>query len=137
MRAPEFEGRRPLKGEINLVPLINVVFLLLIFFMLSSTLATPDRFDVDLPESARAQATESEPIVVMIDAGGGFAVNNAPVAIGDLEPALAAARAVAPDAAILLKADARATTADVVNVLRRARAAGIERVALAAREAAK
>ena len=136
MRAPEFEGKPPLKGEINLVPLINVVFLLLIFFMLTSTLATPDRFDVDLPESAQGRAGESEPIVVLIDDAGGFAVNNVAVAIGGLEPALAKARAAAPGAGMLLKADGRATTADVVNVLRRARAAGIERVALATREAA-
>ena len=136
MRAPEFEGRRRLKGEINLVPLINVVFLLLIFFMLSSTLATPDRFDVDLPESAQARASESEPIVVLVRPDGGVALNNRTLSIGELEPALSAARAAAPGAGVLLKADARATTADVVSVLRRARAAGIERVALATREAA-
>ena len=133
MRAPDFEGRRPLKGGVNLVPLINVVFLLLIFFMLSSTLSTPDRFALDLPQSEAGRAREAEPATVLIDGGGNLALNNQPIALGALEPALAALRESAPDAGLLLKADAGATTADVVAVLRRARAAGIERVALATR----
>jgi biopolymer transport protein ExbD len=127
----EFEGRKPLEGGINLVPLINIVFLLLIFFMLSSTLVTPDQFDVDLPESSELRSSEAQPIAVLIAADGGLAVNNESLDLGDLEPALSRLLADNPAAGFLVKADAAATTADVVNVLRRARAAGIERVALA------
>ena len=127
----EFEGRKPLDSSINLVPLINIVFLLLIFFMLSSTLVTPDRFDVDLPESIEARSSELGPIAVLIGADGDLAVNNESLALRDLEPALTRLLADAPAAGILIKADASASTADVVNVLRRARAAGVERVALA------
>lgn len=129
----EFPGRKPLKGGINLIPLINVVFLLLIFFMVSSTLVTPDRFDVELPDSDQARASSSRPLVVLVGADGGLALNNREVDLGDLEPLLAAARADNPDAGVLVKADAAATTGDVVNVLRRARAAGVERVAMATR----
>ncbi len=133
----EFQGRKPLEGGINLVPLINIVFLLLIFFMLSSTLVTPDRFSVDLPESVEAQSKESQPIAVLIAADGGLAVNNESLDLGDLEPVLSRLLADDPAAGILVKADAAATTADVVNVLRRARAAGIERVALATQGASR
>ena len=131
----EFAGRPRVRGAINLVPLINIVFLLLIFFMLSSTLVTPDRFDVALPESTRGRATESRPIVVLIDAAGRVAVNNRPVSLSELEPALARFVEAEPRAELVVRADAAATTADVVNVLRRARAAGLERVALATRGA--
>ena len=132
----DFEGRKPLEGGINLVPLINIVFLLLIFFMLSSTLVTPDRFNVDLPESADAQSSEADPISVLISADGALAVNNEPVDLGDLEPAISQLLLERPDSGVLVKADAGATTAQVVNVLRRARAAGVERVALATQGAA-
>ncbi|MDP7539956.1 MAG: biopolymer transporter ExbD, partial [Alphaproteobacteria bacterium] len=54
----EFSGRERLRGGINMVPLINIVFLLLIFFMLSSTLVTPDSLEVTLPESETARAVE-------------------------------------------------------------------------------
>ena len=127
----EFAGRKPLSDGINMVPLINIVFLLLIFFMLSSTLVTPDQFNVDLPESEQGRPAGSQPIVVLISADGGFAINNETLALGELEPRLAGLRAADPAAGIVVKADARATAAAVVNVLRRARAAGIERVALA------
>jgi len=133
----EFEGRKPLEGGINLVPLINIVFLLLIFFMLSSTLVTPDRFSVDLPESVEAQSSESQPIAVLIGADGGIAVNNDNLDLGELEPVLARLLAEQPGAGIIVKADAAATTADVVRVLRRARAAGIDRVALATQGAGR
>lgn len=127
----EFEGRRRLSGAIDLVPLINIVFLLLIFFMLTSTLATPDAFDVALPESRQGRAGTSQPIVVLIGGDGTLALNNEPVSLSGLEPGLAAARALSPAAPLLVKADAAATTADVAAVLRRARAAGVERVGLA------
>ena len=127
----EIEGRKPLEGGINLVPLINIVFLLLIFFMLSSTLVTPDRFNVDLPEALETRSSEAQPIAVLISADGALAVNNESLDLGELEPAFSRLLADDPAAGILVKADAGATTADVVKVLRRARAAGIERVALA------
>ncbi len=133
----EFEGRKPLDGGINLVPLINIVFLLLIFFMLSSTLVTPDRFSVDLPESFDAHSTESSPISVLIGPDGALAVNNDAVGLGELEPAIALLLEDTPDAGVLVKADAAATTAQVVNVLRRARAAGVDRVALATQGASR
>ena len=131
----EFAGRKPLSGGVNLVPLINIVFLLLIFFMVSSTFITPDEFNIDLPESEQVQVSQLQPIVVLIGVDGGLALNNRELDLDDLESSLAAALAIDPDAEVLIRADAEATTADVVNVLRRARAVGIERVAMATREA--
>ena len=127
----EFEGRQRLSVTVNLVPLINIVFLLLIFFMLTSTLTTPDAFDVTLPESTQGSEGEMDPIVVLIAGDGALALDNAPIALAALEAALAAARDARPLSAVLIKADARATTGDVATVLRRARAAGVEKVGLA------
>jgi biopolymer transport protein ExbD len=127
----DFGKRKPIEDGINMVPLINIVFLLLIFFMLTSTLVTPDRFDVDLPVSEQGRNAASQPITVLISPDGGYAINNESFDLGDLAPKLASLRALDPGAGVLVKADAHATTASVVNVLRRARAAGIERVALA------
>lgn len=133
----KFAGRKPLSGGVNLVPLINIVFLLLIFFMVSSTFITPDEFNIDLPESEQVQVSQLQPIVVLIGVDGGLALNNRELDLDDLELSLAAALAIDPDAEVLIRADAEATTADVVNVLRRARAVGIERVAMATREAVR
>lgn len=131
MRAMSFEGRRRPTAAMDLVPLINIVFLLLIFFMLTSTLVTPDAFDVTPPQSQQGDAAPAPPTVVLVGPDGALALNNEPVALSQLEPGLAAARAESPGSPLLIKADAQATTADVMAVLRRARAAGMERVGLA------
>ncbi len=127
----EFEKRRSPVKPIDLVALINIVFLLLIFFMLTSALAPPDAFDVELPESKQGQAGSAQPIVVLISGGGELALNADRITIGELEEALARAQEENPEARLLIKADAQATTGDVAAVLRRARAAGVERVGLA------
>ena len=127
----EFEKRRSPVKPIDLVALINIVFLLLIFFMLTSALAPPDTFDVELPESKQGQAGSAQPIVVLISGGGELALNADRITIGELEEALARAQEENPEARLLIKADAQATTGDVAAVLRRARAAGVERVGLA------
>jgi biopolymer transport protein ExbD len=130
----EFTGRKQLSGGINMVPLINIVFLLLIFFMLSSTLVTPDSLDVTLPESESARAAESQPIVLIVDAEGSIAINNRDVRAEDVAGRLAGLAEAQVGAGLVIKADAGATYADLGSFLHAAKSAGIERIALATRE---
>ncbi len=62
--------------NINLTPLIDVVFLLLIFFMVSTTFDTTSQLKIKLPEASQSQSSESaQKIVLLIDAKGNFFVN--------------------------------------------------------------
>ncbi len=117
--------------ELNLIPLINVVFLLLIFFLFTSTLTTPDSFEVTLPESETGEAQVSETVVVLIGVGGQLALNNRIVEASALTEEIAALLGAGTSRTLMIKADATATTAEVLAVLRYARAAGAERIALA------
>lgn len=67
--------------SVNLTPLIDVVFLLLIFFMVSTTFNKETHLDVDLPEAASAAATEEKAhsIDVVITAEGQYSVNDKPL----------------------------------------------------------
>jgi len=70
--------RRQVRTEdsINLTPLIDVVFLLLIFFMVSTTFTKETHLDIDLPEASGEPVPDSkQQIEVLINAEGGFAVN--------------------------------------------------------------
>lgn len=70
--------RRNVRTEdsVNLTPLIDVVFLLLIFFMVSTTFTKETHLDIDLPEASGEPLPENnEQIEVLINAEGGFAVN--------------------------------------------------------------
>jgi biopolymer transport protein ExbD len=63
--------------SINLTPLIDVVFLLLIFFMVSTTFDTTSQLKIRLPEASRSQdAQPARKINLLIDAGGDFYVNS-------------------------------------------------------------
>ena len=62
--------------NINLTPLIDVVFLLLIFFMVSTTFDTTSQLKIKLPEASQSQSSEStQKISLLIDAKGNFFVN--------------------------------------------------------------
>ena len=127
----QFEGRTRLRHGINLVPLINIVFLLLIFFMLSSTLITPDTFDIELPESNQSERHESVPIVITISHDGAIAVNNVPILYKDLADALKLEVNSSSNRRVMIRADAAAPTADIVAVLRHAKKANIEKIGIA------
>ncbi len=128
--------RRPAE---NLLPMINVVFLLLIFFLIAAKLAPPEPFAVALPEAEGIAAPDAG-LTLHLDATGqpGFAD-----ALGDAAlVALAAARtelcasvdcAVAPPM-LLLRADANAPAAALAALMPRLAAAGFGAVTLVTRQ---
>jgi biopolymer transport protein ExbD len=73
-----FQGRNPEEDvNINLTPLIDVVFLLLIFFMVSTTFDTTSQLKINLPEASQTQSPQTaQKILLMIDARGNFFVNS-------------------------------------------------------------
>ena len=72
-----FRPRPASQVDVNLTPLIDVVFLLLIFFMVSTTFTKETHLDIDLPEASAkpAEQQEQDRIEVVINAMGGFSVN--------------------------------------------------------------
>ena len=129
--AVEFERRRVVKTTLNLIPLINVVFLLLIFFMLSSTMVVPENLGIDLPRSKNASPRAPSSIVVVVNRDGRMAIDGRTVAVADLGAVLARAVADSRDAEVLIKADMAAAAVHVTEIISQAQAAGISRVGLA------
>lgn len=72
----QFQRQRREEVSINLTPLIDVVFLLLIFFMVSTTFTKETHLDVDLPQAAAGEAgSQTDSIDVLINAEGQYSVN--------------------------------------------------------------
>ncbi len=85
MRIPEDPTFRP--AEINIVPLIDVIFSILVFFIVASLVLTrSEALDVDLPEASTAQAKIQPDVTISITAEGQIAVNQEPVQLVDLIP---------------------------------------------------
>ena len=129
--------RRPRRGQEmeGTLPLINVVFLLLVFFMVAGALERLDAFQVDAPRADANDTTRPERNVVLIGADGRLAYEDRIVpGPEDLGATVAEARALAGpealDAPLTVKADAAADAAFVVGVLEALRSAGVRRVSL-------
>ena len=131
----KFRRRHLDEPEINLIPFIDVLLVILIFLMLSTTYSRFTELQVNLP-SADAEKLRDRPaeIVVAICSDGRYAVNRKAVdgrSVELLTVELAAAAAGRPDTVVIVSADALAAHQSVINVLDAARRAGLSRLTFA------
>ncbi len=133
-------GRRRLEDpEINLIPFIDVLLVVLIFLMLSTTYSRFTELQINLP-AADAEKLRERPaeIIVAVAADGRYAINRRAVdgrSVEALTAALAQAADGRPDTVVIVSADALAAHQTVVNVLDAARRAGLSRLTFAAQTA--
>ena len=118
------------EGGLVLTPLIDMVFLTLIFFMLNATLSLNPAIQVDLPEAYTAQAVLEEEIVVTVSLAGELYVGKNPVALERLSTELKKEMARLGSRKMILQADQNLPYRRLVEVMDLARLAGIEAVAL-------
>jgi biopolymer transport protein ExbD len=128
-----FKGnRRRDEPEINLIPLIDVLLVILIFLMVTTTYARFAELQINLPEAQGDSAKEMPAqITVNIDERGSYAVDNTGVAFDGVESlvrALKTAVGTRADPVIVISADAQASHQSVVRVMDAARRAGYPRV---------
>ncbi|HET7314946.1 biopolymer transporter ExbD [Salinisphaera sp.] len=116
-----------------ILPLANVVFLLLIFFMLAGHLATPSPINVQPPRSASQASAERQGIEVALAADGRLAVGGHTIDKSTLETVIKRRLKATPDAPIRLRADGDLATNRVVRIMQILRKAGVHRLRLITR----
>jgi biopolymer transport protein ExbD len=134
-----FRGKKTRrKARIEIIPMIDTMFFLLVFFMLSSLALTRlDGLPVDLPEAATAPRAAPAPITLTIDRQQRIFVNQRQVALADLGPALlrqggeSSSTTPGRDLSVIVNADRTVAHGLVVECLDRARAVEIHRFAIA------
>jgi biopolymer transport protein ExbD len=125
LKRPEPPG----DSEADLIPLINVVFLLLIFFMLAGRLAPTDLIALEPPRSDSHQGARATPLVILIDRTGQMRLNGEPLDDATLAGHVADLLADNPRH-IQIKADATLEALRLVDLLEQLRAAGAEEIDL-------
>ena len=134
-------GHKEENVEVNLTPLIDVVFLLLIFFMVSTTFDRHARLKGSLPESsAKATQQQAEPLVLSIDARGNYFLNERQLVNKQLDTLKQAIRKTVGEqdiskVAIVLRADANTPHQAVVRAMDAASQLGMTRLSIATVEA--
>ncbi len=133
--AMNFRKARPEEPEINLIPFIDVLLVVLIFLMLSTTYSKFTELQVTLPV-ADAEKSRDRPkeIVVGVAADGRYVINGRPLegrSVDQLARDLSATAAGNADMVVIISADATAAHQSVINVLDAARRAGLVRLTFA------
>ncbi len=127
----DFEGRARIHSHLDIAPLIDIVFLLLVFFMLTSTFLVPEAIELELPESKTAIATEIQPVIVSLNRAGLLALNGENITLEELQQAIKPLLSSSDDTSITLKSDARTEVQTLLEVMDEIRAAGGTNVGLA------
>ena len=130
-----FRRPKPESPEINLIPFIDVLLVVIIFLMLSTTYSKFTELEVTLPVADAEQARDRpHEVIVAVAADGRYAVNGKPVdgrSVELLTSELGTATAGSKDMLVIVSADATAAHQSVINVMDAARRAGLAKLTFA------
>jgi biopolymer transport protein ExbD len=115
---------------IDITPLIDIVFQLLLFFILTSAMLQPG-LPLDLPGSKEKNEGTEADLVISINAEGGIFLNETPVSLEMVEPAVSSLAGENPDAAVILRGDRQVRYGRFFEVLDIIRSTGIKTLNLA------
>jgi biopolymer transport protein ExbD len=129
MRIPRQE---PEKARIEVIPMIDIVFFLLVFFMISTLSMTVNRsLPVNLPKAASSQQERGETANLTVTKDGMMFLNKEPVILQDMVPRLKAELAKAPNLLVIVTADDQTSHGAIVDAIDEMRQAGVSRLAIA------
>jgi len=124
------------EGSIDMSPLIDMVFILLIFFMVTTTFVKDMKLDLDRPSASSGMAASTKAIRVFIDRYGDIFVDNQPVRIYSLQSKLRDMLRVSTDKSILVVTDENVAAKLVLEVVDQSRLAGARDVGVATEQEA-
>ncbi len=134
-------GRAREEPEINLIPMIDVLLVILIFLMVTTSYAKYSELQINLPQAGgEVSASPVQPITVAIDATAHYAINNSGLNFTDIAALAASLKKAAgaqTDPTIVINADAKTPHQAVINVMEAARQAGFGRITFATQNEAK
>lgn len=126
----QFKVRNPRKVLINITSLIDVLFLLLIFFMVSSTFLEQPGIKLELPQAQSAVVVEQKDHTLFVDKEGKLFLNTDEVSTEDLEARLKKALPEMKDGALVLKADQDVSHGIVVKIMDIAKKSGVRKLVI-------
>ena len=125
-------GRQREEPEINLVPMIDVMLVILIFLMITTTYSKYTELQINLPTAdAEKQPQRPSEVTVVVSAQGQYSVNKTPIAFSSVEQLaeeMRRAGGTLKDPIVVISADAKATHQAVVRVMEASRIAGLSQI---------
>lgn len=129
--------RRTGRGvEINMSPLIDMVFLLLIFFVVTTSFVKETGIDVERPTAATAEMKDKANVLIGVDREGRVFLDRKPIDVRSVRAHMARALSENPESSVVVVADRGSQTGVVIQVMDQCRLAGVKNVSLAAARSA-
>ena len=122
-------------AEINMTPLIDIMLVLLILFMVTSSLSLESGLSLELPQAGETSQNPSEgAVIVSLDHGGRLLVQGKNIDPQNLREEIARALQAAPDGVVILEGDRRSSLGRAVEIMDIAKSAGATSFMIAAEE---
>ena len=131
MTGLDFERRKKTESDLNMTPLIDMVFLLLIFFVLSSHFVSNRGFNIKLPESKHAPSQKQDKNIIFIKENGDIFLNDVKVQLSNLTQDLKASIKRTGSRAVVIKADEKVDLGLAVKVMDAAKQAEAQNLVIA------
>jgi len=117
--------------EIGMTPLIDVVFLLLVFFMVTTVFPENRGFIIEKPQSEHSEQVRQKNMTFTVDQTGDVLFQDNIITIEDIKRLVGEQLVTAPDTSVMLQVDRRATTETLIQVMDACKLGGANRVAIA------
>ena len=118
----------PKKIALNLTPLIDVLFILIIFFTVSSTFLEQPGIELKLPEAESSQSHTAQKVIVYVDAGRQLFLNDDPVTIENIAESVEALISAQTDKSVVLHADEEVPHGLIIKIMDLLRRKGIYKI---------
>ena len=122
------------ESEINITPMMDIVFIMLIFFIVTTSFIKETGIDPNRPEAETAKRAELGNILIAIAPNDRIWMNKAPIELEAVKIMMELAHAENPESSVVIVADELASTGLVLDIMDQIRLSGISKISLSARE---
>lgn len=122
------------KPEISITPLIDIIFLMLIFFMVTTVFPENTGMVIQKPKAEHATTLSTKSKIIKLSKEGGISINNTIVSEGDLRRLLEYEISLKENLSVIIHADKRSTTEALIKVLDISKTVGIKNIGVATNE---
>tara|TARA_B110000438_G_scaffold233896_1_gene230112 strand:+ start:354 stop:755 length:402 start_codon:yes stop_codon:yes gene_type:complete len=121
-------------SEINITPMMDIVFIMLIFFIVTTSFIKETGIDPNRPEAETASRSELGNILIAISPSDQIWMNKNPIELQTVRILMEAAHAENPESSVVIVADELASTGIVIDIMDQIRLSGISKVSISAQE---
>ena len=122
------------ESEINITPMLDVVFIMLIFFIVTATFVKEAGIEVNRPDAATAVKQEKANILIAIGPNNDVWIDRRKIDIRAVRPNIERLHAENPQGSVIIQADKESKTETLITVMDASRSAGVFNIAIAAQE---